>query len=108
MISHQDDNGTVHELTIHDSPPQNATSERGLCIRAEQAHTLLIATGLPRMLWEEAMEHSAWLQNRTPTHALEGRTPYEEHYKKKLNLTEIQEFGVAVNIKDLSARKLDS
>ena len=31
MINHQDQKGTKHELTVHDSPPQNGVSERGIC-----------------------------------------------------------------------------
>ena len=54
------------------------------------------------------MKHLAWLQNRTPAHALDSKTSYEKHYNKKPNLTGIQEFGVAAYVKDLSAGKLDS
>jgi hypothetical protein len=30
IAQHQDHKGTVQELTIHDSPPQNSTAERGM------------------------------------------------------------------------------
>ena len=33
--SYQDSKGTVCELTVHDSPPQNSVSERGMRTRAE-------------------------------------------------------------------------
>jgi hypothetical protein len=62
MISHQDQKGTKRELTVHNSPPQNGVSEREMWTHAEHAHTLLILSGLPCFLWEEAMKHSAWLQ----------------------------------------------
>jgi len=45
---------------------KNGTAERGMRTRAEQARALLLAAGLPRFLWEEAMKHITWLQNRTP------------------------------------------
>jgi hypothetical protein len=35
MISHQDLKGTKRELTVHDSPPQNGVSERGMRTRAK-------------------------------------------------------------------------
>ena len=108
LIDHQDDKGTVRELTVHDSPPQNGTSERGMHTRAKQAHMLLIASGLPCALWEEAMKHSAWIQNWIPTCPLRGRTPCEECYKKKPNLVGIQEFGVEAYVKDMTVGKLDS
>ena len=34
---HQDQNGTVREYTVHDSPPQNGVAERGMRTRAERA-----------------------------------------------------------------------
>ena len=67
IIQHQDGNGTIRELTVHDSPSQNGTAKRGMRMQAEQARALLISSGLPRFLWEEAMKHTTWLQNRTPT-----------------------------------------
>ena len=37
MVNHQDLKDTKRELTIHDSPPQNGVSERGMRMRAEGA-----------------------------------------------------------------------
>ena len=108
MIEHQDEKGTIRELTVHDSPPQNGTSERGMHTQAEHARALLIASGLPRFLWEEAFKHSNWLQNRTPAHAIKGKTPYEIKNNKKPHLAGIQEFGAAAYVKDLKAGKLDA
>ena len=54
------------------------------------------------------MRHTTWLQNRTPAHALNGRTPYKMKNNKKLHLAGIQEFGVAAYVKDLKAGKLDA
>ena len=30
MVNHQDEKGTIRELTVHDSPHQNGTAERGM------------------------------------------------------------------------------
>ena len=95
--------GTKHKLTIHDSPQQNGVSECGM-----HTQVLLIASGLPQFLWEEAMKHATWIQDRTPTHTNAGKSPYEMRHKKKPHLSGIQEFGAVVYIKDLKARKLDS
>ena len=54
------------------------------------------------------MKHTTWLQNCTPAHAIDGKTPYEMQHKKKPHLAGIQEFGVAAYIKDLKAGKLDA
>ena len=46
---------------VHDSPPQNGVAERGMHTRAERARALLIASGLPHFLWEEAMQHTCYI-----------------------------------------------
>ena len=55
FIKHQDARGTLRELMVHDSPQQNGVAERGMCTHAEEARALLISSGLPHFLWEEAM-----------------------------------------------------
>ena len=108
MIKHQNQKSTVRELMAHDSPPQNRVSERGMRIRAKHTQALLISSGLPQFMWEEAMNHSNWLQNCTPAHANKGKTSYELRHNKKPTLAGIQEFGVTAYDKDLKARKLDT
>ena len=76
-----------------------------MCTRAERAQALLIASGLPRFLWEEVMRHTTWLQNQTPAKALDGKTPYKMLNKSKPYLGGIQEFGTAAYVKDLKAGK---
>lgn len=66
--------------------------------------TLLIASGLP---WAEAMSHSCWIQNQTPTHALDGKTLYEMMTGRKPHLTGIHAFGTTVYVKLENAGKLD-
>jgi hypothetical protein len=58
-------------------------------------------------LWEEAMRHFTWVQNRSPAQALNRKTPYKMKHKRKPHLDGIREFGVAAYVKDLRARKLD-
>jgi hypothetical protein len=89
IINYQNQKGTVQELTVHDSPPQNSVSERGMRMWAKWAHALLLAFGLPHFLWEEVMNHSNWLQNRMLAHTLNGKTPYEVKNKRKPNLAGI-------------------
>lgn len=76
------------ENSVHDSPPQNGVAERGMRTRAELARALLISSGLPRFLWEEAMKHVEWVKERS--------------------LAGIHEFGAAAYVKDLKAGKLDA
>jgi hypothetical protein len=55
---------------------------------------------------EEAMKHSTWLQERTPAHVLNGKTPYEIKNKKKPHLADIHELGAVAYIKVLKAGEL--
>jgi hypothetical protein len=80
---YQDTIGTLCELTVHDSPPQNGVSEHGMHSQAELARALLIASRLPRFLWEEPMSHIEWVKERTLHSALEGKTLYKMKHKKK-------------------------
>ena len=84
--------------------PHKTELLRGMRTRAERARALLLASGLPHFLWQEAMLHATWLQNRTPAQVLEGKTPYEMLNKKVPNLAGIQEFGAAAYVKELDAR----
>ena len=108
LTQHQDMRGTKCELTVHDSPQQNGIAKCRMCTRAEHARALLLASGLLRFLWEEAMKHTMWLQNHTPARAIDRKTLYEMQHKKKPHLAGIQEFGVAAYVKDLKAGKLDA
>ena len=105
---YQDSKGTVCKLTVHDSPPQNGISECGMQTQAELARALLIASGLTRFLWEEAMKHVAWIKNRSPHSALDGKSLYKMKHKKVPHLGSIHEFGTAAYVKDLKAGKLDA
>ena len=74
----------------------------------EHTQVLLITSRLLQFLWEEAMKHTMWIQDRTPTCANTSKSPYEMRHKKKPHLADIQGFSVAAYVKDLKARKLDS
>ena len=107
FTQHLKQRGTQCELTVHDSPPQNGVSERGMRTHGEATHTLLIASGLPCYLWAEARAHACWIQNRTPTRALDGKTPYEMMTGRKPNLTGIQCFRATAYVKLENAGKLE-
>ena len=100
--------GTKCELTVHDLPQQNGVAKHGMRTCTECTQALLLASGLPRFLWEEAMKHAMWLQNHTPPRAIDGKTLYKMQHKKKPHLAGTQEFGVAAYVKDLKAGKLDA
>jgi hypothetical protein len=68
---------------------------------------MLIAADLPRFLWVEAIRHAVWLKNRSPTRALNGKTPHEAMGLGKPNLANLHEWGMVVWVQ-ISAGKLDA
>ena len=69
--------GTEHRLTMHDTPTQNSVAEHLNWTLIEKVHAMLHTSGLPMMLWGEAVRHTVWLKNCTSTRALEGITPLQ-------------------------------
>lgn len=37
----------------------------------------MLETTLPKFLWAEALQYTAWMKNRTPTRTLSNKTPHE-------------------------------
>jgi len=68
---------------------------------------MLIDSGLPKFLWKEAIRFSMWIRNRTTTHHLDGRTPYEVLYGIKPEVGDIHLWGSRVWVRSLTAGKLD-
>ena len=58
-------------------------------------------------MWGEALRHSTWLENRTSTRALGGKTPWQALYGTPPNLSRLKRFGEAVWVHDPNGSKLD-
>jgi len=99
--------GTVRHLNVHDSPQSNGIAERCNGVLVEHARAMLIDSGLPKFLWKEAVRFSMWIRNRTTTHHLDGRTPYEVLYGIKPEVGDIHLWGSRVWVRSLTAGKLD-
>jgi hypothetical protein len=52
--------------------------------------------GVPEFLWEYTINHSSYLRNRAYPKSLKGQTPYEKWFKRKPNISHLQEFGAPV------------
>ncbi|GBE90151.1 hypothetical protein SCP_1801750 [Sparassis crispa] len=100
--------GTASRLTVHDTLQHNGLAEHINRTLLEHARAMLIALGLPKSLWGEAIMHATWLKNQTSTRALEGKTPYEVRYSKVPDLGNIHEFSAKVWVCIEDAGKLDS
>ncbi|XP_076885937.1 uncharacterized protein LOC143535609 [Bidens hawaiensis] len=64
---------------------------------------------LPQDLWGEAVHHSVYLLNRSPTKSLKDSTPYERIKGRKPNLSHVKVFGCTGYVKVLGTgqKKLD-
>ena len=104
---HLDENGTIHELTVHHSPSQNGISE---CLNKTLilcGHACLIKTDLPGYLWAEAFQYTVWTKNRMPTHTLKNKTPLEMAMGIKPNLHDIHAWGMKGYVRVEGRSKLE-
>src|ERR1700678_4098222 len=104
---HLAENGTIRNLTVHDTPEHNGVAERLNRTLLERVRSMLHASGLPKFLWGEAIKHAIYLKNRTFTKALNGITPYKAFYGTKPNLRGLPEFKCKVWVHTTDGSKLD-
>ena len=92
--------GMTLEPSAPYSPSQNGVAERFNRTLLEMGNTMLFAAKLPPRLWEFSISHAVYVRNRSPTHALSGKTPYEAWFGKKPDVSHFREFGCDVWVKD--------
>ena len=107
FVNHLRQQGTTRQLTVHDSPQSNGIAERCNGVLLNHVRALLADSGLPKFLWKEALKFAMWIRNRTTTHQLDGKTPYEAFHGVKPDVGEIHLWGSRVWVRDLTAGKLD-
>jgi hypothetical protein len=109
FTKHLDNSGTIHHLTVHDSPQSNGAIKRANRTHTECARAMMIAAGLPLSLWAKACRHSVWIHNRVPTCVLpDFKTPHEMATGEKPNLVGMHQWGCKVWVRKLDAGKLDA
>ena len=94
--SHLRQHGKSRQLTVHDSPQSNGIAERCNGVLLNHVRAMLADSGLPKFLWKEALKFAMWVRNRTTTHQLDGKTPYEAFYGVKPDATQIHLWGSRV------------
>jgi len=71
------DKGIEHHLTMPGSPQQNGKAERFNRTILDKALAMLHTAGLSEGFWEHAVGAAVHVYNRTPTRAVNWRTPHE-------------------------------
>lgn len=81
-----------HETSAPYSAHQNGTAERGWRTLGEMTRCLLMESGLPKYLWNYAMQTAAYTRNRCYSRRTK-KTPYEMFTEKVPNVARLQKFG---------------
>ena len=59
---------------------------------------MLEARNLPLSLWLAAIQHAAYLRNRSYTCAIANKTPYERWFRQRPDVAHFREFGIPVHV----------
>jgi hypothetical protein len=93
--------GIKHYTTTPYTPRQNGVVERRNQTVVEMARCMLKSKGVPAQNWGEAVSTAVYMLDRSPTKSLEGITPYEALYGKKLRVEHLRVFGSVGLVKNI-------
>ncbi|MCO5571578.1 hypothetical protein L7F22_025322 [Adiantum nelumboides] len=101
--------GIRRQLTTPYTPSQNGVVERKNKTIMEMARAMLAHASLPRSYWAEACNTAVYIQNCSPTHALQDMTPFQAYYGRKPTVSHFRVFGCLafVHIPKEKRQKLD-
>lgn len=85
--------GIKRQLTVPYTPQQNGVAERCNRTLVEMARAMLNSAALNESFWAEAVACAAYLRNRSPTKALDGKTPFEMFTGHKPVVKHLRVFG---------------
>nr|GEV72911.1 retrovirus-related Pol polyprotein from transposon TNT 1-94 [Tanacetum cinerariifolium] len=87
------ESGIARRLIVAGTPQQNCLAERINRMLLNKVMCLLIQSGLPDSFWAEAMVTAAYLINRSPSTALEKKTPMDLWLEHPANYEMLRIFG---------------
>ncbi|KAM0826515.1 hypothetical protein ACQ4PT_068834 [Festuca glaucescens] len=95
------DEGIQRHYSAPYSPQQNGVVERRNQTVVGMARALLKQREMPAVFWGEAVLTAVYILNRSPTKALDGRTPYEAWHGRKPAVSHLRVFGCLAFAKEL-------
>ncbi|KAF0689295.1 hypothetical protein As57867_019178, partial [Aphanomyces stellatus] len=75
------------------SPEENCVVEKSNYSVMNKVRCILQASGMDKVYWGEALNYVVYTENRSPTKALGGKTPFEALYGRKPNIDHLRPFG---------------
>ena len=96
------DEGIQRHFSASYTPQQNGVVEHRNQTMVATARALLKQRGMPAIYWGEAVMTVVHLLNRSPTKALDGKTPYEAWYGRKPVVSHLRVFGCLAFAKELN------
>jgi len=102
--------GISRQKTTPYTPQQNGVVEKMNKTLMERARSMLSGVELGQKFWAKAVETTCYLVNRSPSSALEDKTPQEVWTSKKPSLSHLRVFGcdAYVHVPKEKRTKLDS
>ncbi|KAG8491252.1 hypothetical protein CXB51_014428 [Gossypium anomalum] len=88
--------GIVRHLTVRHTPQQNGIAERMNRTIVEKVRCMLSNANLPKSFWTEAASTVCFLINRSPSVAIEKKTPQEVWSGNPANYSDLKIFGDVV------------
>ncbi|KAK1423937.1 hypothetical protein QVD17_19248 [Tagetes erecta] len=88
--------GISRHLTVPGTPQQNGLVERMNRTICNKLRCMLFDSGLPKKFWAEAANTAVYLINRSPSTALDMKTPMEVWSGHKANYNDLKVFGSLV------------
>jgi hypothetical protein len=95
------DEGVQRHYSASYSPQQNGVVERHNQTVVGMARALLKQRGMSAVFWGETMVTAVYILNRSPTKALNGRTPYEAWHGCKPAVSHLRVFSCLAFGKEL-------
>ncbi|GJX87625.1 retrovirus-related pol polyprotein from transposon TNT 1-94 [Tanacetum coccineum] len=90
--------GIKRQFTTTYTPQQNGVAERMNRTLLERARAMLATASLGKSFWAEAVNTACYVINRSPSTAVELKTPMEMWTGKPVNYSDLQIFGSPVYV----------
>jgi hypothetical protein len=90
--------GTLCKPMVHNTLEHNGIAERTNYTIFNMVRTFLVASGLPKWLWGEALQHAVHVYQRSAHSALSGKLPYEVRFGTAPDVSRLWPWGSVVYV----------